>query len=246
MSYKESDQERKNSNYDPFLEERKGSISERLIELAKTRTIRETAKLWGVSTATVSLYTKKGGMPSLDRSIVIANNEGVSLNWLAMGIDDDKKTASTTHERILEKPKYNVAASAGGGSFIDTETPVEYYPFTYSFLKRRRLLHADLCVIEAYGDSMEPTLESGDDLLLKLMPELSDKPLEGVYVINIDNQLRVKRLEYSMAKDGYRIISDNNLYPEEFIDRDDLERMNVIGEVVMVMGTPSKGPLETN
>lgn len=245
MSYIESDQDNKKRNSDPFLEEGKGSIKERLVQLKKGRTNRQLADDWGVPLSTLTGYINRGSMPPVDTAFSIAIKEGVSIEWLVTGETPQDSSMQhtkvpTVHERILEKPKYNIVASAGGGSFIDTETPVEYYPFTYSFLKRRRLLHADLCVIEAHGESMEPTIENGDELLLKLMYEPSSKPLEGVYVINLDNTLRVKRLEFDIIRDGYRIISDNKLYQEEFIGRDELERMTVIGEVVIVMGKPSK------
>ncbi|MFV0448781.1 MAG: S24 family peptidase [Vibrio sp.] len=250
MSCRESDQGRANDITDPFVGSIKGSITERLIALAGNRTIRETARIWELSTATVSLYTKKGGMPSLDRALTIANNEGVSLLWLATGQDECKETEPTicpiTNERIYEMPKYNVAASAGGGAFIDTEVPIEYYPFSHNYLKRHRLLHAELCIIEAHGDSMEPTIESGDDLLLKLIKTESDKPFEGIYVIDFDGKLRVKRLEYSVSRDGYKVISDNAAYSEEFISRSELKSLRVIGEVVLVMGKPSRSMTQSH
>jgi len=220
------------------------SVHDRIESLMNGRTGRECAQDWDVAHSTLVTLLHRRSDPKLSMLLKIANAEGVTIDWLAKGEPvavKEKEVPSVFHERIIEKPKFNVAASAGGGSFIDTETPVEYYPFTYSYLKRRRLLHAELCIIEARGESMEPTIEDGDDLLLKLMSEPSSKALEGVYVINIDNQLRVKRLEFDVVRDGYRIISDNKIYPVEFIDRDDLERMNVIGEVAMVMGKPSKG-----
>ncbi|HHY0331089.1 TPA: LexA family transcriptional regulator [Vibrio cholerae] len=246
MGYAESDQSNKKRNSDPFLKEGKGSIKERLVQLKKGRTNRQLADDWSIPLSTLTGYINRGSIPPVDTAFSIAIKEGVSIEWLVTGETPQDPSVQHTkepmlHERILEKPKYNVVASAGGGSFIDTETPIEYYPFTYSFLKRRRLLHAELCVIEAHGESMEPTIENGDELLLKLMHEPSSKPLEGVYVINLDNTLKVKRLEFDIIRDGYRIISDNKLYQEEFIDRDDLKRMKVIGEVAMVMGKPSKG-----
>ena len=68
-----------------FNADKKETITSRLVQLAKNRTIRETAAMWGVSTATVNLYLKKGGMPSIDRALAIALAEGVSIAWLATG-----------------------------------------------------------------------------------------------------------------------------------------------------------------
>lgn len=65
----------------------KGSITSRLLQLSEGKTLRETAKAWGVSCTTVNLYTKKGGMPSIDKAQAICSAEGVSLQWLATGCD---------------------------------------------------------------------------------------------------------------------------------------------------------------
>ncbi|MCX8816022.1 hypothetical protein C1S99_08035 [Vibrio parahaemolyticus] len=246
MSYKETDQEKKNSDLDPFLSERKGSLKERLKYLSSKRTTRETAELWGISTATLNAYVNKGTEPSIGRAKKICEAEGVSLQWLATGDDSDisanegNNALTLAHINYIEK--VNVSAAAGGGSYIEEESIEEYYPFSDEYLKRNRLSHAELLIVEAKGDSMAPYIESGDDLLLKRVEFNADKVLSGVHVISIDGLLKVKRLEYSLQRNGYRIISDNPEYSEEFIGHEELmqDRMRVIGEVVMVMGRPSQ------
>ncbi|NGZ68817.1 LexA family transcriptional regulator [Vibrio aestuarianus subsp. cardii] len=259
-TYREKTLEEKNDDIRFFRVDIKNRFAQRLEEAMSGETNLSFAQKCGISEATIRKYKKGETTPNLEILESIAMVSGKAIQWLIgaesqsviidhpitdKGDQKQNPTTDTTHELILEKPKYNVVASAGGGSFIDTEAPVEHYPFTHRFLKRHRLLHADLCVIEARGESMEPTIEDGDELLLKLMHEPSSKPLEGVYVINIDNTLRVKRLEFDIIRDGYRIISDNKLHQEEFIERNGLERMKVIGEVVIVMGKPSKSVPET-
>lgn len=239
MGYENSELSEKKIGNDPNNEDKKGSITNRLIELSKGRTIRETAAIWGVSTATVSLYLKKGGMPSLDRAIEIANKEGVDINWLANG--EELRTCKPYFGSI-RIPKYNVSACAGGGCYIDEEYVVESIEVTPNWLKHRNLTGKNLCIIRADGNSMEPSIADGDDLLIDLGEIDNQKALEGVYVISIDDVLRVKRLEYSIVDNGYRILSDNPLYKEELVRREELERMRVIGKVVMVMGKPARPP----
>lgn len=185
-------------------------------------------------------------MPSLDKAIAIANAEGVSLQWLATG-EQEAPTSSgadtvATAQGITYIEKYNVTASAGGGMQVDRESIIDYYPFSTEFLKRNRISHCKLSIIEARGDSMEPTLESGDDIMIASCDNNAHKALQGIHVINLDGELRVKRLEYDIMNDGYRIISDNSSYKEEFVKRTELNRMRVIGEVVLVMGRPASQP----
>lgn len=215
-------------------------FKERLSDVIGNESVLSFAKKSGMSEGVMRSYIRGDTFPSLDRLEAIANAANVDISWLVTGnTSTGEVKLDVMPERIIEKPKFNIVAAAGGGSFIDTETPAEYYTFTHSFLKRHRLLHADLCVIDARGDSMEPTISDGDELVLKLIHEPSYKPLDGVYVFNHNNSLRVKRLEFDMVQDGYRIISDNKLYPEEFISRNDLGDINVIGKVVLVMGAPT-------
>ncbi|MEF1158021.1 S24 family peptidase [Vibrio parahaemolyticus] len=249
MSYIKTDPKEKKHANDPNISDRKGSISERLRLLANRGKTREVAQKWGVSTSTLDRYINQGSMPSIDRAITIAEAEHVSLQWLATGCGEDEEVESVSGEheafpnvRVSYIEKVNVAASAGGGSYIEEESIEEYYPFSDEYLKRNRLSHAELLIIEAKGDSMAPYIESGDDLLLKRVEFNADNVLSGVHVISIDGMLKVKRLQYSLQKNGYRIISDNPEYSEEFIGHDEIMqgRMRVIGEVVMVMGRPSQ------
>ncbi|RYU42087.1 LexA family transcriptional regulator [Aliivibrio finisterrensis] len=236
MTYKEADQVGKNDDYDPFESNRKGSISKRLIQLSENRTIRETAKIWGVSTATVSLYLKKGGMPSIDKALAIANGEGVSLDWLAYGEEEPVRA----NNDLVPITKYDITASAGGGSLVETEES-SIVTVSRSWLRGNNLLNNDLCIIGAKGNSMEPSIHDGDELFIRMIQDSPGKPYDGVFVINIDDLLKVKRLEYSVMMDGYRVISDNTEYQEEFVSRSDIaERLKVVGEVVLVLGRPPK------
>ncbi|MBE3834284.1 hypothetical protein CGG82_16900 [Vibrio parahaemolyticus] len=98
MSYKETDLDKKNLQNDPNISNKKGSISERLISLAKGRTVREVAARWGISTATVNLYLKKGGMPAIDKALAIADAEGVSIQWLTSGEEPNEQYKAITNE----------------------------------------------------------------------------------------------------------------------------------------------------
>ncbi|MCX8816694.1 helix-turn-helix domain-containing protein [Vibrio parahaemolyticus] len=98
MSYKETDLDKKKLQNDPNISDKKGSITERLISLAKGRTVREVAARWGISTATVNLYLKKGGMPAIDKALAIANAEGVSIQWLTSGEESNEQCDPITNE----------------------------------------------------------------------------------------------------------------------------------------------------
>lgn len=68
----------------------KESISARLRQLIGVRTVRAAAREWGLSFSTLNNYLTRGTEPSLNVAIKIANVEGVSVEWLATGMETSR------------------------------------------------------------------------------------------------------------------------------------------------------------
>lgn len=92
-----------------------------------------------------------------------------------------------------------------------------------------RLAHADLAIIEIVGDSMAPTLASGDRVLI----DRADKRLPGVFVIWDGDGLIAKRVERVPGRAGsparLRITSDNKLHNDHEVEA---EWVRIVGRVV--------------
>lgn len=232
---------------DPILSERIGSsdgIVGRLQMLIGGKSVNAKASEWGVPNATLSAMLKRGTDPSVRNALKIAEAEGVSIEWLLAGTglmrpNKPEATQPKAPTNAISIPMYEVEAAAGAGSLISSENVVDYWYVPQSWLRLERLDHADLCIINTIGDSMTPHINHGDRLLVKLNIN-REKALEGVFVINLDGNLRVKRLEFALFPSGYRVMSDNEMYPEEFIPASEMhQRLYVIGEVVRVFGAPA-------
>ena len=70
---------------------------------------------------------------------------------------------------------------------------------------------SELAVIEIDGDSMEPTLRSGDHALVD-RSELRPRQKDGLYVIRVDGGLQVKRVSAHPVSGLLTISSDNPAY----------------------------------
>jgi len=130
----------------------------------------------------------------------------------------------------VQIPRYEVAASAGGGSVVQSEQLVDFIGFKEDWV--RNVLGASaksLALISVKGDSMEPTLSNGD---LVLVDTLSRKiEANAIYVIQFWGALLVKRVQRKV--DGTVIIRcDNPIYEPETVSGDLVEQLNVIGRVV--------------
>ncbi|AXU20029.1 transcriptional regulator [Novosphingobium sp. THN1] len=122
-------------------------------------------------------------------------------------------------------PRLPLGASAGPGTLPAEEIPSGRLRFNHRWLKGQGLEPAMLSVIEVEGDSMEPTLRDGDEILVDRTP----RPLRaGIHVIRLDDVLLVKRLE-SGPGGMVRIISDNPAYPR--LERL-LNEVELVGRVV--------------
>ncbi len=122
-------------------------------------------------------------------------------------------------------PRLPLGASAGPGTLPAEEIPSGRLRFNHRWLKGQGLEPAMLSVIEVEGDSMEPTLRDGDEILVDRTP----RPLRaGIHVIRLDDVLLVKRLEPGPGG-TVRIISDNPAYPR--LERP-LNEVELVGRVV--------------
>lgn len=122
-------------------------------------------------------------------------------------------------------PRLPLGASAGPGTLAHDAAPTDRLRFSGRWLRLQGLEPGMLSVIEVEGDSMEPTLRDGDEILVDRSP----RPLRsGLHVIRLDDMLLVKRLEPGAAG-TLLVISDNPAYPRMERSRTDVA---IIGRVV--------------
>ena len=82
------------------------------------------------------------------------------------------------------------------------------------------------------GDSMEPTIRSGDLLLVDRSKSRMNG--DGIYLINLDDGLMVKRVEWLLG--GSVVIRGDNtaVSREQLLPSTDLEKLQLLGRVVWV------------
>lgn len=133
-------------------------------------------------------------------------------------------------EQYVLVPRYEVAASAGGGAVVHSEQIVDYLSFKADWIRNGLgLSEKDLALINVKGDSMEPTLSNEDLILVDLRTQQVED--NAVYVLQFNGVLLVKRIQRKL--DGTVIVrSDNTVYEPEVIGVERVEALNVIGRVV--------------
>jgi phage repressor protein C with HTH and peptisase S24 domain len=107
-----------------------------------------------------------------------------------------------------------VAASAGHGAHVAEEFGKPYLGFDERWLKALTATPPDrLSIIRVQGDSMSPTLNAGDDILVDL-DDAGGRVRDGIYVLRADEALVVKRLALNPLGRRVTVQSDNPAYPD--------------------------------
>jgi phage repressor protein C with HTH and peptisase S24 domain len=132
-------------------------------------------------------------------------------------------------EELISVPVLDVQASAGPGAFADTEHARARMRFDPSWLRGLNLDARQLSVIQVVGDSMSPTLDDGDDILVD-RGDAAMNLRDGIYVLRLDGVLNVKRLVVDRARRRVSVKSDNAAYTSW--PTLDLAQLDVIGRVV--------------
>lgn len=128
-------------------------------------------------------------------------------------------------------PRFRLKLSAGNGNHVTEELPDAPLAFTTEWIKKKGARRSELCVVNATGDSMEPSICDG---ALLLIDTHSKQVTDGkVYALRYGDELRVKRL-YRRYDGGLIIRSDNQTkYPDETLTPNELnEHIYVIGRVI--------------
>lgn len=120
------------------------------------------------------------------------------------------------------------------GSFIypnlERKNASKFKPVSINWLKEREFNHNDLVLIFASGDSMKPTINNNDRLIIHIG---RNKPQDGhIYVFRQGDELIVKRFQSALST--WRLISDNQIYDKIDINKAQQEHVTVIGQVVYI------------
>ena len=115
---------------------------------------------------------------------------------------------------LVSVKRHPVAASAGPGSFVAEELGRPYFAFDERWLRvLTSTPPANLSVVRVEGDSMAPTLNAGDDILVDL-GDSGDRLRDGIYVLRVDDAVVVKRIALHPVSRRLTVQSDNPSYPD--------------------------------
>ena len=208
---------------------------ERLLELAQGAGVSLTAlsDMIGRNPSYLQQFIRKGSPRKLEEQDrrTLASFFGVDeaeLGGLAAPVQEKsyaKPRAAPSRPDWVEVPRLDIGASAGPGAMPLSEMPVDAFRFSRRWLSEQGLAGAHLSAITVEGDSMEPLLRDGDEILVDRTP----RPFrDGVHVVRLGESLMVKRVA-STGAGKLALLSQNLAYPPVEVAAEDVE---IIGRVV--------------
>ncbi len=155
----------------------------------------------------------------------LARYFGISEALLGGPPDDAKKLGG-----LLSVHRHPVRVSAGPGTVVFEELGKPYFAFDERWLKALTATPAtQLSIVRVEGDSMAPTLNAGDDILVDL-GDCMERLRDGIYVLRTDDRVVVKRLALNPIGKRLTVQSDNPAY-SDWPDCG-LDEINCIGRVI--------------
>jgi len=187
------------------------------------------SRLLGRNPAYVQQYIKRGTPRRLDEADrrLLARHFGVAESLLGGPAD-----AVPSGSALRPIARLGVEASAGPGALNGHDMVQGAIAFDPAYL--RRLTGGPgsaLALITVDGESMAPTLNDGDDILID-RNDAAERLRDGIYVLRVDDALLVKRLAIDPVTGGLLIRSDNADYPDWTARAAD--QLTVVGRVIWV------------
>jgi hypothetical protein len=212
--------------------ESEGDPRQRLLELSAEKgvSLAGLSELIGRNSSYLQQFIRKVSPRRLDEKDrrTLAEFYGVGESELGGAGEDSYASASRASDWV-EVPRLALGASAGPGALGAVELPFDSFRFSRRWLREHGLQAGQLSAIAVAGDSMEPLLRDGDEILVDRTP----RPLrDGIHVVRLGDALMVKRVAQAAAG-RITLLSQNLAYPPLELAAEDVE---IVGRVVWKAG----------
>lgn len=203
----------------------------RLLELSQARgaSLAALSELLGRNPSYLQQFIRKGSPRKLEEQdrATLARFFGVDESELRESQEKsyENPLGRRAADKWVEVPRLDLGAVAGAGRVPGAEAAFDTFRFSRRWLEEQGLARAELSAIRVEGDSMEPLLNDGDEILVDRSP----RPFrDGIHVVRLGDTLMVKRVA-SVGPGRVALLSQNFAYPPVEVAA---EEVAIIGRVV--------------
>ena len=205
-----------------------------LLELAAQRdtSLAQLSALIGRNSSYLQQFVRKGSPRKLEETDRRTLARFFGIDESRLGAPEENSSVSAgkaARGDWVDVPRLALGASAGPGSLASEEQAIGTFRFSSRWLRAQGLDPAMLSAIAVTGDSMEPSLRDGDEILVDRSPRTLR---DGIHVVRVDEAVLVKRLDTGRPG-AIALLSDNPAYRPLELAPGEIE---VIGRVVWKSG----------
>lgn len=216
----------------------------------------EAARAGGISDDQLARIINGKSKPSFETVAGIAKAANIDLGYFsdsgdAIALVEAKsshghglRSPATTYvppiprgrDGTVQVPIYDARASAGPGAFVDQDLVTGHMQLDSAWMREVAGANAArLVMTQAIGNSMEPTIFSGDRLLV----ETGEGPRfhGGIYVVVFGGDIMVKRY-FRGSGASFTLHSDNPAGGAIEVNGDDQTECRLIGRVRLILRVP--------
>lgn len=206
---------------------------ERLLDLARDHgvSLAGLSTMIGRNSSYLQQFIRKGSPRKLEEDDRRKLAQFFAVGESELGGSEEISASPPNGRRVdwVEVPRLPLGAAAGPGALGDDERAFDSFRFSRGWLREQGLSNAQLHAIRVQGDSMEPVLHDGDEILV----DRGQRALrDGIHVVRVGDALMVKRLAAS-GPGRATLLSQNIAYPPVEVSLDELE---IVGRVVWKSG----------
>jgi len=231
-------------NFDGFPKRLKKAIG--------SESVNSFAKKCGVSESLLRKYTSGDSLPGTKALVAISEHSSTPIEWLATGQGPMRKKDSL---QVVSSPSFiiknlegceieykpspdmkhipvlSLEAACGKGALISTESIKAIFSATETWFRRELGANpANLCLIQARGDSMTTTIMPEEMLFVD--HSCAAEPCDGIWVFRSEEALFIKRLQFLPGR-KIKVKSDNPLYETYELNPDDT--FSLLGQVIAAL-----------
>lgn len=234
-NYKKMNIEEK-ENFDEAL----AGLGNRISKIAElTGGKKNLANAIGISESQLYRYIAGDSQPTVEPLAAMAKIANVHLDWLVFGEGPtgispevhDFKSLYATRKQYITIPEYQYDNPEVKNELSSSLGKVS---FNQLWLMKIGLNPDSLRLLRAYGDSMAPTINDGDLLMI----DIGQNRFTGdaIYILKLDPHCLVaKRLQQAVDK-GLYLVNDNPAYREQHIPNSERDSLEIIGKVIWSAG----------
>jgi len=201
-------------------------LYEKAKEYLKIGNLEQLAEILGYAKTSVNNWYKSG----FSKIVRMKINELI--------VEKEEKTGNNivnTGSNIVEIPYYEDTYGAMGVGGLSYDEHPTIMSFDKTFLSNVFGISnfKNIHIINAVGDSMSPTISSGELLFVNPFDNEYNKVKDrGVYVIVSPNGILIKRIKIHPTKNQWTLVSDNLSDADVQLCEDEINSCTIIGRVV--------------